>query len=204
LHTPPLPTPAAPVPNSSATPSQSASLPMPPLPVPPPPAPPSTTSQPNPTKNAAPESDALDNTLDKLRALQKQEKAPTAKYNPAQATAPAKGGVITGDVTSELTSAQRGKIGEKVRECWTKDAGALDLDKMSVMVLVTVDGEGIAREVQVAPEDAGKLSDPRNNVFFERARRAILSPRCSTLLSKDDGTAIPVQSGNKLKFRFRP
>ena len=112
--------------------------------------------------------------------------------------------MTTGDVTSELTGEQRGKIGDKVRECWTKDAGALDLEKMSVMVLVTVDGEGIAREVQVAPEDAGRLSDPRTNVFFERARRAILSPRCSTLLSKDDGTAIPIQSGNKLKFRFRP
>jgi hypothetical protein len=172
--------------------------------VPPPPAAPSTTSQPNPTKNAAPESDALENTLQKLKALQKQKEAPKAAYNPAQATAPAKGGVTTGDVTSELTGEQRGKIGDKVRECWTKDAGALDLEKMSVMVLVTVDGEGIAREVQVAPEDAGRLSDPRTNVFFERARRAILSPRCSTLLSKDDGTAIPIQSGNKLKFRFRP
>ena len=166
--------------------------------MPPPPAPPSQTSQPNPTKNAAPDSRELNNTLERLRALQRQTQPPTARASPAPGSS---GGSPTGTLTDRLSADQRGAIGDKVRECWTKDAGALDLEKMQAMLLVTVDGEGVARLVVIAPEDEGRLGDPRFRAFFERARRAVLSPRCATL--PVPRTLLAAGSGT-LKFRFRP
>jgi hypothetical protein len=132
--------------------------------------------------------------------MQAQNSPPTRRANPDSSRAPVAGGRRTGDLTGRLTAAQRGAIGDKVRECWTKDAGALDLDKMSVQLIVTVDASGTARDAEVGPEDAGRLGDPRFRAFAERARRAVLSPRCSNL---------PIPPGDlggqqKLYFRFKP
>ncbi len=174
--------------------------PVPPPPVPPPPARPSQTSQPNPTKNPAPDSTALNNTLEKLRSLMKQQQPPKARYNPQQGGAPNTGGAPQGDITARLSAAQRGLIGDKVRECWTKDAGALDLDKMSVMLTVTTDAAGVAREAVVAPEDRARIADPRFRAFAERAVRAVMDPRCANLpLPKNELGRV-----NELTFRFRP
>jgi hypothetical protein len=171
------------------------------MPPPPVPAAPSSTSQPNPTKNAAPESDALDNTLEKLRALQKQTKPPTARANPAQGGAPKAGGLPNANLTEQLSAEQRGAVGDKVRECWTKDAGALDLEKMQVYLTVTTDAEGVARKAEVAdPDRARAETDPRFRAFAERAVRAVLSARCAALpLPKEKLGAV-----NELTFRFRP
>jgi hypothetical protein len=166
--------------------------------VPPPPVP-SQTSQPNPTKNAAPDSKALENTLEKLRALtEKQTKA--GKPNPQAGGAPRSGGAPTGDITAQLSSEQRGAIGEKVRECWTKDAGALDLDKMSVQLIVTTDEAGVVHEAKVGDEDRARMGDPRFRAFAERAIHAVLDARCAALpLPKDKLGRV-----NELTFRFRP
>ena len=204
VPTPAPPTPAPPAPPAAPQPSpEPTPLPTPPpkpaLPLPPPPPPPpSQTNQPNPTKNAAPDSRELNNTLEKLRTLQRQTQPPTARSNPAQGSG---GGDPNGTLTDKLNTAQRGAIGDKVRECWTKDAGALDLEKMQVYLLVTVDGEGIARQVDVAPEDIGKLSDPRFRAFAERAVRAVLDPRCAGLPVPP---ALMTSGRGTLKFRFRP
>jgi hypothetical protein len=177
---------------------QPSPRPTPPTPAPPPPSPPSQTSQPNPTKNAAPDSRELNNTLEKLKALQRQAQAPTARANPAQGSS---GGSPTGTLTDKLTNEQRRGIGERVRECWTKDAGALDLEKMQALLVVTVDGEGVARHVDIAPEDRGRMSDPRFRAFAERAVRAVLDSKCASL-------PVPktLIAGNRgeLKFRFTP
>jgi hypothetical protein len=140
----------------------------------------------------------LNNTLEKLRSLQRQTQPPTARANPAQGSS---GGNPNGTLTDRLTNDQRGAIGDKVRECWTKDAGALDLEKMQVLLLVTVDAQGMARQVDVAPEDAGKLGDPRFRAFEERAVRAVLDPRCATLPVPP---ALIAGGRGTLKFRFRP
>jgi hypothetical protein len=175
-------------------------LPLPPPPVPPPPAPPSKTAQPNETKTATPDSKEIQNALDRARALQSQQKPPTAKPNPDASRAPVFGGKIAGDMTGRLSEAQRGAIGERVRECWTKDAGALDIEKRSVQLLVSVDATGTARLAEIGPDDTGKIGDPGFRAFYERARRAVLDPRCAKLplpnseLGKD----------GKLLFRFRP
>ncbi len=152
------------------------------------------------TKNPAP-SDELNNTLEKLKALQQQTKPPTAKANPSAGGAPKAGGSPNGDINNTLSAVQRGAIGDRVRECWTKDAGALDLEKMRVRLTVTTDATGTARLVEPAAEDAGRVaSDLRLKVFFERARRAILDPRCSALpLPQDKLGAI-----QKLTFVFSP
>lgn len=201
LPTPPLPVPP---PTPAPTPAQAQQpLPTPPLPVSPPPTPvpQSTTSQPNPTKNPAPESVALDNTLEKLRTLQHQSQPPRARYNPLSGGAPNGGGNPNSDDTSGLTAAQRGAIGDYVRRCWSTDPEALDLDKMQVLLTVTTDGGGVVRRADVAEEDVGRVSgNPRLRAFSERARRAVLDPNCSNL---------PLPSAmlgqvRTFTFRFRP
>ena len=87
-----------------------------------------------------------------------------------------------------------------MRECWTKDPGALDLEKMRVLLTVTTDDAGTARIAVVADEDRGKLSDPRFRAFAERAVRAVLDARCA-------GLPLPgTMKGRNavLTFRFSP
>ncbi len=174
---PPPPPPAPPTPPLPTPP-----LPLPPIPTPVPPAGalPSTTSQPNVTKNPAPNS-TVDNTLEKLRALSQQTQPPTARSNPVRGGAPQVGGSPTGDDTAALSADAAGAIGDKVRECWTKDAGALGIDTMSVQLIVTYDEQGVSRDAQIGPADQGRLGDPRFRAFAERAGRAVLDPRCSNL-----------------------
>lgn len=139
-------------------------------------------------------------TLERLRANQPQTRPPTGRPNPQAATAPQLGGSRQGDITASLSAQQQGAIGDRVRECWFKDAGALDLETMSVQVIVTFDETGMARLAEVGDADRGKMGNPRFAVFFERARRAILSPRCANL-------PIPRNELGKvgiLTFRFKP
>jgi neural Wiskott-Aldrich syndrome protein len=201
----PTPTPTAPSPPlppapPQPTPQQTQPLPLPPPPAPLPPAPPSSTSQPNPTKNPAPQSEALENTLIKLRALQKQTRPPRALPNPLQGGAPNGGGNPLGNDTAALSADERGAIGDHVRACWTYDPGAPGVDQMQVLLTVTTDGSGVARVAMVAPPDVSRLSDPVFRAFAERARRAVLDPRCADL-------PLPPRllgKSNELTFRFRP
>jgi hypothetical protein len=157
------------------------------------------------TKNPAPESQELANTLEKLRALQRQTQAPQAHPNPQRGGAPTPAGNPHGDITATLSAEQRGAIGDRVRECWTKDAGALDVDKMQVMLTVTLDpADGTARLAEVADADRGRVNgDPRLRAFAERAVRAVLDPRCGNNLVPKD-RLVADGAPNKLTFRFRP
>jgi hypothetical protein len=161
---------------------------------------PSHSAQPNPTTNPAPESEALDNTLEKLRATLRQQKPPTARYNPAQGGAPNGGGNPSGNDTAALTATERAAIGDHVRPCWTTDPGALDLDKMQALLTVTTDPTGEVRVANVAPADQGRLGDPRFRAFAERAVRAVMDPACANL------PLPPNMLGkvNVLTFRFTP
>jgi hypothetical protein len=218
---PPLPTPPLPVPPPTPSPAASIAPPPPaappsppqaqpplptaPLPVPPPPipapSPQSATTQPNPTKNPAPQSTALENTLEKLRSLQRQTLPPKSRYNPQSGGAPNGGGNPQSDDTAALSAAQRGAIGDFVRRCWATDPGMLDLDKMEVLLTVTTDGGGVVRRAIVAPEDAGRVSgNMRLRVFSERAVRAVMDPNCANL-------PLPPTLLGQIRtftFRFRP
>jgi neural Wiskott-Aldrich syndrome protein len=190
--TPPTPTPAKPEPPP---------LPLPPPPVPPPPSPPSTTSQPNPTKNPAPNSSSVENTLEKLRQQLAQSQPTKARPNPQSGGRPNGGGNPLANDTAALSADQRGAIGDHVRECWTKDAGALDIEKQRVLLTVTTDENGVARNAVVAGDDVVRAgSDPRFRAFAERAKRAILDPRCANLPLPND----VLGKVNVLTFRFTP
>jgi len=142
----------------------------------------------------------MDNTLERLRQQLAQSAPPKSRYNPQAGGAPNGGGNPMGNDTAALSAAQRGAIGDHVRECWTKDAGALDIDKQQVMLTVTTDATGVARRAEVAGSDVGRLSDPRFRAFAERAIRAIMDVRCANLPLPQ--TALG--RVNVLTFRFTP
>jgi hypothetical protein len=184
----PVAPPAPPAPPAQPSPQETAqatpALPMPPPPAPPaPPAPVSPTTQPHPTTNPTVMSQTVLNTLEKLRSMNLDQKAPTARYNPAQGGAPHGGGnPNNSDATASLTQAQRGAIGDKVRECWTIDSGAEGVQTMSVILKVTTDATGTVRLAQVGAADQGRVyADPVFRAFAERAVRAVLDYRCSAL-----------------------
>jgi neural Wiskott-Aldrich syndrome protein len=72
---------------------------------------------------------------------------------------------------------------------------------MSVLLTVTIEGQGVARAADVAdPDKARIMSDPRFHYFADRAIRAVLDPRCSSL-------PLPTEDQGKIQhvtFRFSP
>lgn len=117
-----------------------------------------------------------------------------------QGGAPNGGGNPLGNDTAALSADQRGAIGDHVRACWTYDPGALNVDKLQVLLTVTTDAAGVVRLAVVADPDVPKLSDPVFRAFAERARRAVLDPRCADL-------PLPQKllgKTNVLTFRFSP
>jgi TonB family protein len=99
-----------------------------------------------------------------------------------------------------LSAAQRGAIGDHVRGCWTFDPGALGVEQMQVLLTVTTDAAGVARAAVVAGPDEPRLSDPIFREFAERARRAVLDPRCADMPLPPNLTG----KTNVLTFRFSP
>jgi hypothetical protein len=99
-----------------------------------------------------------------------------------------------------LSADARRAIGDQVRECWTRDAGALNADQLQVHLQVTTDSAGVARVAVVAADDAGRMSDPVFRAFAERAIRAVRDPRCANL-------PLPqtmLGQNRTFDFRFRP
>ncbi len=148
----------------------------------------------------APDSRSLLNTLERLRSLRQQTEAPTARYNPPRSGAPVQGGSVHGTDNTSLSAVQRGAIGDKVRDCWTRDAGALHADTFSVHLIVTTDASGVARQAEIAPGDPAAASGSPLHAFGERAVRAVLAAQCS---------ALPLPSGmlgsiHRFDFIFKP
>jgi hypothetical protein len=82
----------------------------------------------------------------------------------------------------ELTTVQRGAIGDFVRRCWSTDPAMLDLDRMEVLLTVTTDGAGVVRRAVVAQDDVARVnSNPRLKIMAQRAVRAVLDPNCADL-----------------------
>ncbi len=107
-----------------------------------------------------------------------QTQPPKARPNPRQGGAPNGGGNPLANDTSALSASQRGAIGDHVRPCWTTDPGALDLDKMQVLLTVTTDASGVVRRSRGgARRRRAGGGDPRLRVFSERAVRAVLWTR---------------------------
>ncbi len=83
-----------------------------------------------------------------------------------------------GTDNTSLNAVQRGAIGEKVRDCWTRDPGAKDADSFTAHLIVTTDAQGVARQVEIDP--SARPGTPLY-AFNERARAAVLAARCSAL-----------------------
>lgn len=190
---PPL---APPAPAPPPKPEQTLPLPLPP-PVPPPPNPGSTASSAS-AKSTAANSSAVESVIDRLR--QQNAQPQSAKGHANRPAAQPNDGNPLGNDTAALNAEQRGAIGDHVRECWTKDAGALDVDKQRVLLTVTTDAEGVVHRAEIAGEDVARMGDPRFRAFAERARRAIMSPSCANLPLP--GNALG--RVNVLTFRFSP
>ncbi len=175
--------------------------PAPPQPKPKPPAQASRTNQPNPTKQALADSQTIENTLEKLRVLQKQKAPPKHRYNPDAGGAQDAGGALNGNDTSKLTKSEMGAIGDHVRQCWSYDAGAKDANTFQVRLAVTTDATGTARIAKVVGPDIDReAADPEFRAFAERAVRAVLSPDCANLpLPKS-----MLGQSQTLQFNFRP
>lgn len=148
----------------------------------------------------APDNKAVENTLEKLRQQLVQSQPPSTSANPPSGGQANGGGNPRGNDTVALSADQRGAIGDDVRECWTNDAGALDIDKQRVLLTVTTDASGIARKAVVAGDDVGRMGDPRFRAFAERAIRASMDPHCANL-------PLPSSALGKVSivtFRFSP
>jgi hypothetical protein len=142
----------------------------------------------------------VENTLEKLRQQLVQSQPTKARPNPQSGGQPNGGGNPLANDTAALSADQRGAIGDHVRECWTKDAGALDIDKQRVLLTVTTDPTGVVRKAEIAGDDVGRLGDPRFRAFAERAVRAVMDVRCANLPLPNT----MLGKVNVLTFRFSP
>jgi len=171
-------------------------LPLPPPPVPPPPEPSrqAGTGQTPPVARPQENSTSVQNTLERLRAQQQQDRAPTARPNPAGAPRQG-GGSPTGNAA--LTQGEIRGLAAQVEECWNVDAGMLGLQDITVELRVQLDGQGNVRNVV----PAGNMpTDPRVRSVFESARRALLAPACNPLKVPAD----KLQTVMASTFRFSP
>ncbi len=158
--------------------------------------------QPNLTKNPVPDTSSLMNTLEAFQADQKQTKAPTHTYNPSRGGAHNAGGQLHGNLTGALSEGQRKTIGDSVRRCYSEDTAAKDYASYYADMVVTVDAEGVVRDVKLDPAFQAKANaDPAYRAFAERAEHAVLLAECAKL-------PIPAnllgQPSAQFKFRFRP
>ena len=152
-------------------------MPLPPPPVPPPPEPSrqAGTGQTPPVARPQENSTSVQNTLERLRAQQQQDRAPTARPNPSGA--PRQGGGNPNQ-TGELTQGEIRGLAEQISECWNVDAGMLGLQEIRVGLRVQIDAQGNVRNATAA---GAMPTDPRVRSVFESARRALLSPACNPL-----------------------
>ena len=85
----------------------------------------------------------------------------------------------TGVENAALSASDRGRIGDRLRECWTGDTAAMDFSRQTVRLVVTTDATGTVRVADIAPGEGARTGVAR--AFAERARRAALDPQCAQL-----------------------
>jgi outer membrane biosynthesis protein TonB len=159
------------------------------------------THQPHHTKTPAIDTHSFDNTMEKLLADQKQTAPPKHVYNPDRGGARNAGGQLHGNLTGDLSNAQRKTIGDEVRRCYAEDTEAKDYATYFARMIVTIDEQGVARDVKLSAADAARAgSDPAFRAFAERAMHAVLDPTCAQLPIPADKLGQSAQ----LSFTFRP
>ncbi len=158
--------------------------------------------QPNLTKNPAPDTSSLLNTLAAFQADQKQTRAPTHTYNPSRGGARNAGGQAHGSPHGSLSEGQAKTIGQSVRRCFSEDTAAKDYATFTTLMTVTVDATGEVHDVKLAPEAQARAgADPIYRAFAERAEHAVLDPQCAHLPLPPNMLGQPAQ---QFTFRFIP
>jgi hypothetical protein len=179
------PTPPPPPPPPHKTQPKTATVTQPPIPLPPIPQPPAPSQshqhQQHVVKTPQPLSQTVLNTLQDLKADQKQVKPPTHVYNPDAGGAPNGGGDPNSPANSQLSGANKNAIAAEVRPCFNVDSEAEGLGTLSVLLTVETDPTGIIRKATVADADLDKMTDPIFNAFANRAMNAVLNYQCSDL-----------------------
>ena len=132
-----------------------------------------------PARVTAENSSTINDVLARLRSQQAQSGQHDARSAASARAAPPGGGSPTGVDNAQLSAATRGAIGDRLRECWTGDRGAVDFDKQVVRLRITTDEAGVIRQADLAGADASRVGVAR--AFAERARRAALDAQCSQL-----------------------
>ena len=124
---------------------------------------PDTAARPPVDQQAPASGRALENTLDRLRATREQATPPP-------------GGTRTGQTdNAQLSTAARGALGDWMRECWLRGTPPPGASNESIRIQITTDAAGVVREAR------NVSSSPTSAASAERAIRAALDPRCSTL-----------------------
>ena len=135
----------------------------------------------------------MQNTLDRLRQLQASNEASRGRPQqgagaaatpsnaggaPSAATAGAQRAAGTPTGTAALSSGEKAGLAEKISECWSVDAGGLNIQSIVVEFRVEVDPGGTVRNVR---PNGSPPAEPRARAVYEAARRALLDPKCNPL-----------------------
>jgi hypothetical protein len=139
-------------------------------------------------------SQSVQNTLERLRTTQQQDRPPTARPNPSGA--PQQGGGSP-QGSAALTQGEIRGLADQIAECWNVDRGMLGLDQIVVELRVVLDSQGAVRNV--IPNGAPP-ADPRARSVYESARRALMSPQCNPLRVPPNKYGTVMAS----VFRFNP
>jgi hypothetical protein len=152
--------------------------PAPPTPVPPPPQPTQQagTGRTPPVQRPQEQSSSVQNTLERLRQAQASNEAPRGRPQPSAGAPQQGGGTPTG--TASLSAGERAGLAEKISECWSVDAGGLNIQSIVVEFRVDVDAGGTVRNVR---PNGSPPAEPRARAVYEAARRALLDPKCNPL-----------------------
>jgi len=106
------------------------------------------------------------------------------------------GGNPLGNDTAALSADQRGAIGDHVRECWTKDAGALDIARDDDVFEVLAEPAALSavraalERAGVEIESADVTQRPKVRVPIEEADAQRLMKLIDTLEESDDVGAV--------------
>jgi hypothetical protein len=159
-------------------------------------------TQPQETKNPAPDTHSLLNTLEKFSQETTNPAPPTHAYNPPRGGKPHGGGQPHGNLEGNLTQGQAKTIGAFVKRCFSSEVEAKDYASYVVMLEVVVDQSGEVHEAHLAPESQPRAAqDPAYLAFSDAAIHAVLDPQCSKLPLPPN---VLKQAATTLTFRFRP
>lgn len=103
---------------------------------------------------------------------------PLGAFSPSEATDVS---VIAIRNTGRLTSEQRQAIARYLQPCWSVLSYSYPIEQPSIGLIITVSPNGETVGVKLAAEDRARLISIQFRVFAERARRAVLDPKCSRL-----------------------